>query len=98
MLINLISSQRDIVTICDANLLGKLFEEGNFQLDIKESFFNGDKATEEDALRIINKMFKEDAIFNIVGEKSVNVAIKAGIASEENIKKIKGIPFLMVLM
>ena len=35
---------------------------------------------------------------NIIGKKSVNTAIKAGIVSEHDIKEIQGIPFALVLM
>jgi hypothetical protein len=98
MLIKIHKTYRDIVTICDADLLGKVFDEGNFQLDVKESFYNGEKVSEEKALEIIQKMSAEDATFNIVGEKSVNCALKAGIITKEGIKKIKGVPFALVLL
>ena len=40
----------------------------------------------------------EDSTFNIVGEKSVNTAVKAGIILNSQIRKIQGVPFAMVLM
>ena len=86
------------MAICDSNLIGKRFEEGKFQLDIKESFFKGEKVSEEQAIQIIKKMSIEDATFNIVGEKSVSTALKAGIISEDGIKKIQGVPFALVLL
>ena len=98
MLLKIIKTYRDIIIICDSELIGKKFEEGKFQLDIKESFFKGEKTSEEQAIQIIKKMSKEDATFNIVGEKSVNTALKAGIISEEGIKKIQGVPFAIVLL
>ncbi|HDK42190.1 MAG TPA: DUF424 family protein, partial [Candidatus Pacearchaeota archaeon] len=79
-------------------LLGKCFEEGKFQLDIKESFYKGEETPEEKAIQIMQNMSREDATFNIAGEKSINTAIKAGIISEEGIKKIQGIPFALILM
>lgn len=98
MLVNIIKSYREVVAICDAELLGKYFEEERFQLDIKQSFFSGEKASEEEVIQIMQDMSREDATFNIVGEKSVNAAIKAGIISENGIKKIQGIPFALILM
>ena len=98
MLINIINSYRDIVAICDFELLGKYFEEGQFQLDIKNNFFGGDKKNEKELIEIIKKMKKEDATFNIVGEKSINTAIKAGLIEESQTKTIQGIPFTLVLM
>ena len=43
MLVNIIKSYREVVAICDSELLGKCFEEGIFQLDIKESFYKGEQ-------------------------------------------------------
>jgi len=98
MLLKIHKTYRDVVAICDSNLIGKRFEEGKFQLDIKESFFKGEKVSEEQAIQIIKKMSIEDATFNIVGEKSVSTALKAGIISEDGIKKIQGVPFALVLI
>jgi hypothetical protein len=98
MLVKVIRSYRDIVSICDSELLGKIFEEGKLQLDIKESFYKGEELSEQKTLEIIEKMSAEDATFNIVGEKSVKTALKAGIISKEGISKIQDIPFAMVLM
>ena len=43
-------------------------------------------------------MSKEDATFNIVGQKSVKTELKAEIISQKGIKKIQGVPFSMVLL
>jgi len=98
MFVNIIKTYRDVVAICDAELLGKKFEEGDFQLDVKESFFKGEQLEEKEVLEIIEDFSKEDATFNIVGEKAVNTALKTRIISEENVKKIKGVPFSLKLL
>jgi len=98
MFVKIIKSYRDIVAICDSNLLGKKFEQGEFQLDVKESFFKGNEISEEKLIEIIKKMSEEDATFQIVGEKSVRIALKEGIISQEGIKKIQKIPFALVLL
>ena len=97
MFLNIIKSYRDVVAVCDSEILGKRFEEKRFQLDIKENFYKGQEVDSESLLEIMRKMSAEDATFNIVGEKSVNTALKAGIISEEEIRKIRGIPFALVL-
>ncbi|MDP2672781.1 MAG: DUF424 family protein [Nanoarchaeota archaeon] len=98
MLVNIIKSYRNTIAICDSELLGKYFEEDIFQLDVKESFYKGIKKTEQEVIQIIIDMKSEDATFNIVGERSTNCAIKAGLISEDSIRKIQGIPFVLVLM
>ncbi|OGJ12952.1 hypothetical protein A3K62_00290 [Candidatus Pacearchaeota archaeon RBG_16_35_8] len=98
MFVRIIKSYRDVVAICDSELLGKKFEEGDFQLDVKEGFYKGDEMNNKQVSDIIRKMALEDATFNIVGEKSVALAINTGIITREGIKSIQGIPFAMVLI
>lgn len=98
MFVKIIKSYRDVVAICDSELIGKKFEEGIFQLDIKESFYKGDELSEEDTSAVIKRMAREDATFNIVGEKSISLALRHEIISEEGIKRIQGVPFAMVFL
>lgn len=97
MFLKVIESYRNVVAICDKDLIGKKFEEDKFQLDVKENFFKGEEVSEEKIIKIIQNLSIEDSTFNIVGEKSINAAKKAEIISEESIKKIQNIPFALVL-
>ena len=98
MIVKIHKTYREVVAICDSKLLGKRFEEGRFQLDIKESFFKGEEKSKEEVLEIMQYMVKEDATFNIVGEKAVKLALKAGIIKEEGVGKVQDIPFALTLM
>ena len=98
MLVRIIKTYRDVVAICDSNLLGEKFQEDKFQLDIKESFFGGEETTEEEVIEIMKQKSAEDATFNIIGKESINTALKAGIISPEHIKKIRKIPFSLILI
>ncbi|MFZ1970623.1 MAG: DUF424 family protein [Candidatus Nanoarchaeia archaeon] len=98
MLVKVIKSYRDTVAICDSELVGKKFEEGKFQLDVKESFYKGEELSEEQVSIILTRMMREDATFNIVGRKAVALALRHGIILEEGIKEIQGVPFAMVLL
>lgn len=97
MLIKIHKTYRDIVAIADKELIGKYFEQDKFQLNIKESFYKGDEIPKEKLIPLIQSLAKEDATFNIVGGKSIQTALKAGIIKEQGIKKIAGIPFALVL-
>lgn len=98
MIVNIIKSYRDVVAICDFELIGKYFEEGRFQLDIKESFFGKDKKTKQEVVEIMQNMKKEDATFNIVGEKSTALAVQTGLIAQKSIKTIQGVPFALLLL
>ncbi|MBI5804320.1 DUF424 family protein [Candidatus Pacearchaeota archaeon] len=98
MRIKIHESYRNVVALCDTEILGKKFEEGKMQLDVRESFFNGDEIGEEEAKKMLEQQAKNDATFNIVGEKSTKLALSLGIISSENIIKIQGIPLALVLL
>jgi len=98
MLVKIHKTYRDVVAVCDKELIGKRFEQDKFQLDVKESFFNGDEVSEEELTNLMQLHAKEDATFNIIGKNSVNCALKTGIISQEGIKEIENVPFALVLM
>lgn len=96
--LNVIRSYRDVVAVCDSSILGKKFESGKFQLDVKESFYKGKEISFEKAVTMMKDLAKEDATFNIAGKEAVDAAIKAGIISKESVGKIQGIPFALILI
>jgi len=98
MFVNIIKTYRNIVAVCDKELLGKKFEEGIFQLDVKESFYKGEEKSKEKVIELMKSFSDEDATFNIVGEKSVAAAIEAGVIDKESVGEISNIPFALVLM
>ena len=98
MFIKIHEAYRKIVALADAELIGKKFEEGIRQIEVRPNFFQGEKKTEEEIIEILKDMDKEDATFNIVGEKSVKAALKAGIVSKEGIITIDKIPIALMLM
>ncbi|MEK6897781.1 MAG: DUF424 family protein [Nanoarchaeota archaeon] len=98
MLVKIHKAYRDVIAICDSELLGKKFEEEKLQIDVKESFFNGKEADEEEIGSIMEEGKSADATFNIVGGKSVELALKNNLITKENIIKIQGIPVALVLI
>ena len=101
MLVKIHKSYRQVVAICDSDILGKTYEEGEKLLDIRESFYGGEgseEINEEKLIRLMQDLVKEDATFNIAGEKSVQAALKAEIISKEGIKTVQNIPFALVLL
>lgn len=89
---------RAVIAICDSNLLGKKFEDGNKQLDIRENFFKDREVSSEEAKKIMQHHLKEDSTFNIIGKEAVKAAIEAGIITPKSIGKIKNIPYTLILL
>ena len=89
---------RDVVAICDSDLIGKKFEEDKFQLDVKEDFYKGEEVSEEKIISIMSDLSKEDSTFNIVGKNSIQIALELGLITKDGTKEISGIPFALVLV
>ncbi len=79
---------KDVIAVCDSNLIGKKFEEKDLQLNITERFYKGESMAEEKIITILENAEN----VNIVGEESIKLGIKAGIIIKENILTIEGIP------
>ncbi len=79
---------REVVAVCDENLLGKTIRGNNLQIKISESFYKGEKKSESEIIEIL----KKSANVNLIGKESVAAGLKAGIISKENVIDIGGIP------
>lgn len=98
MLVKIHSSYRNVIAICDSNLIGKSFEEGIRCISISPTFFQGEEKTEQEVLEIIEKGSDEDYTFNIVGKESIAVALKSGLIKQDGIVTIQGVPVALVLL
>lgn len=98
MIIKIHESYRKIVAVCDSELLGKKFEEGIKQLDIREDFYGNDERDEQEIVQILQDALSDDATFNFVGKKAVEAGIKAGIISKGSILTISGVPYILSLI
>jgi len=92
IVISIHKAYRWVVAICDKELAGQKLEEGEKQLDLSGQFFKGDERSREEAAEIIKDCVREDATFNIVGEKSCALAKELGIIQDD------GISYALVLL
>ena len=97
MLVKIHESYRKIVALADSDLIGKTFTEGIKQIEVRENFFKGEEKNKAEILKILQDMNKEDATFNIVGEKSIQLALEAGVIEEHGIITIQDIPIALGL-
>jgi len=98
MLIKIHKAYRNLVSLVDKELIGKEFEEGIRKIKINPNFFEGELKEEAETIKILKEMDNEDSSFNIVGKKSIETALKAGIISKEGIIKIQNIPIALGLL
>jgi len=77
-----------VVAMCDKQLLGKTLTEGNIKFKVSEEFYGGELVDPKTCLSHLAKA----TIANMVGKKSVQTAINAGIVHEQAIIFIEGHP------
>ncbi len=81
-----------MLNICDADLLGKKITEKELEVHISQSYY-GEKIVEKEEAKIL---LKNSSIINMVGKEIVSLSTSLGIGSEDGIKEIDGVPFLIV--
>ncbi len=89
----LVKRHDKVVAVCDSDLIGKTFDEGKCCLEVNERFYKGEEKNCDE----VKKILKEADNANIVGEESVKAAMDAGVVSKEEVKKIKGIPYAVMV-
>lgn len=81
-----------MLNICDSELLGQTIVEGELNMNISKSYYGEKLIEKEEAVTLL----KQSSIINMVGKETVSLSIELGIGSENGIKIISGIPFLIV--
>ena len=98
LLVKIHQSYREVIAVCDAEILGKHFEEGKMQINITEAFYKGEEMDEKKAIEFIKRKLLDDASFNFVGERAIAAALKAGAIDKRGIIKIQGVPHALGLL
>jgi hypothetical protein len=81
-----------MVAACDTELIGKTFEDGDYQIQVSPEFYEDLKVNPETFISHL----QQATIINLVGERVIDHAVKAGVLGEDGIIRIKGIPHAQV--
>ncbi len=81
-----------MLNICDIDLLGKKLVEDQLNMNISKSYY-GEKIIEHEEAK---HLLKNASIINMVGKNTVSLSIELGVGSENGVKKVAGVPFLIV--
>ncbi len=81
-----------MLNICDVELLGEKIVQDELTMHISESYY-GERIVESEEAR---SLLKDASIINMVGKDTVSMAVDLGIGSENGVKIISGVPFLIV--
>ena len=81
-----------MLSICDADLLGTTLNSDNFTLKISEKYYAEKVVEKEEAKDLLRRSNN----INMVGKEIISLSVNMGIGSQEGVKEIDGIPFLLV--
>ncbi len=82
-----------ILAMCDSSLIGRVLEEGDVYIDVKNysEFYKGDLVEPDQAKALIVRDIIKAA--NIIGDEAVDVAIDSDVIRQENVKKVEGVRY-----
>ncbi|EMA55329.1 MULTISPECIES: DUF424 domain-containing protein [Halococcus] len=70
-----------LVSVCDPEVLGETFENGDLDFEVSEEFYDGEPADEEDVVASLAGA----RVANIVGCDAVALAVEHGFVDEESV-------------
>lgn len=79
---------------CDDELLGTKYSEGRFRLDVASEFYDGMRV-DGDAL---SGFLRQCTIANLVGERTVALAIGLGLIEPQNVLRVEGVPHAQLVV
>lgn len=86
------SGEYYLVNLIDKEIIGLTIYDNNVKIYLNPSYFSGREVDDEEAVNLIRRA----PIINLIGNRSVGLALKAGYGSELGVRIISGIPFLMI--
>lgn len=82
-----------LVAVCDKDLIGKTLRDGKIKLEVKKEFYGDQLTTPEEAAKALS----EANTGNIVGKKSVKIAIDRNLVDPSAVIHIAGIPHVNII-
>lgn len=83
---------QSMLNICDAEILGTKIIEGELTMHISENYY-GERFVEKDEAE---SLLKNSSIINMAGKETVSLSLKLGIGSENAVKIVSDVPFLII--
>ncbi len=81
-----------MLNICDIDLLGRNIIQDQLNMNISKSYY-GEKIIEYEEAK---SLLKNSSIINMVGKDTISLSLELGVGSENGVKLVGGVPFLIV--
>lgn len=82
----------DVVAVCDRELLNTTICHEKISLTISETFYGNTPASEDE----VRNAFHQAGNINIIGERSVNIAIGMGLLTRSGCMMIGNVPHAQI--
>lgn len=82
-----------LLSMCDAELLGKTLRQGKIVFKVGEDFYKGSKMGLEEAMELV----EQSTVVNMVGRRVVCKALEKGLIHREAVLKISGVPHAQII-
>lgn len=83
-----------LLVVTDKELIGKHFEEGNVQLDLRSVYYKGEEMSAEDVKTLIREV--RDVVFT--GKAAVALGIEMDLIDPKNILYVQNVPHAQVAL
>jgi len=83
---------RDIVAVCDGELINTIISDGDVKVHITEAFYGARRASEDE----VREALKNAVNANIMGERAVAIAIELGLVSRAGCIMIGSVPHVLI--
>ncbi len=83
---------REILAVCDKELAGQSLKEGELVFEVSEGFYRENQISEPKLRKLLHRF---DNI-NLIGNKTVEIAIEEKIVAEENVMQIQGVKHVQI--
>lgn len=87
------NSAGSVFAACDEEIVGKTFEENGSKITVSKSFYKDEVVSEEE----FAKRIKEYPVLNLMGEKTVSIAVREGLVDSDYVIIIAGIKHAQVV-
>lgn len=76
-----------MVAVCDEEVHGKCYEEGDLVIKGDEKFYGEEKRDKEDVLELL----RQATIANLLGRRIVEEGVRIGIIDPDKVIRVKGV-------
>lgn len=83
-----VQGRERLFAVCDEELVGRSFKQGQLRLTVNPDFYDGFRAGEDE----FERHLRSCTVANLVGQRAVDLAIELGYVAKDNVLTIEGVP------